>query len=87
MVEKNILWQKVDESLNSVRPYLQRDGGDVRIVDITDENIVMVQLTGACETCPQSFMTMKTGIEETVKKDVPQIKAVQAIEPFVKNFR
>ena len=70
----------MDDSLNSIRPYLERDGGNVEIVEITDEMVVKVRLVGACETCPQSFMTMKTGIEETVKRDVPEIKSIEAVK-------
>lgn len=69
----------MDDSLNSIRPYLERDGGNVEIVEITDEMVVKVRLVGACETCPQSFMTMKTGIEESIKRDVPQIKSIEAV--------
>jgi len=76
---KNTIWNKVDDSLNSIRPYLERDGGNVEIVEITDEMVVKVRLVGACETCPQSFMTMKTGIEESIKRDVPQIKSIEAV--------
>ncbi|GIV32559.1 MAG: NifU family protein [Chitinophagales bacterium] len=73
------LWNKVDSSLNTIRPYLQRDGGDVEIVEITEDLVVRLRLVGACETCPQSFMTMKTGIEESIRRDVPQIKAIEAV--------
>ena len=73
------IWNKVDVSLDTIRPYLQRDGGDVEIVDITDDFVVKVRLMGACERCPQSFMTMKTGIEESVKRDVPLIKSIEAV--------
>src|SRR5688572_29966852 len=76
---KKPLWTKVDESLNTIRAYLERDGGNVEIVEITDDMVVKVRLLGACKTCPQSFMTMKTGIEESIKRDVPQIKSIEAI--------
>lgn len=76
---KNNLWNKVDASLDSIRPYLQKDGGNVEIVEITEEMTVKVKLVGTCEHCPQNFMTMKTGIEESVKRDVPQIKSIEAI--------
>ncbi len=78
-----ILWDKVDSSLNTIRPYLQRDGGNVEIVEITDDFIVRLRLIGACETCPQSFMTMKIGIEESIKRDVPQIRAIEAVSTAV----
>lgn len=77
--DKKKLWEKIDASLDSIRPYLDRDGGNIEIVEITDDKIVKVKLLGACETCPQSFMTMKTGIEESIKRDVPEIKGIEAI--------
>ena len=73
------LLERVEVSLNTMRPYLNDDGGNVEIVEITDDMIVRVKLVGACSTCPQSFMTMKAGIEEAVKRAVPEIKGVVAI--------
>ncbi len=73
------LLERVEVSLNTMRPYLNDDGGNVEIVEITDDMIVNVKLVGACSTCPQSFMTMKAGIEEAVKRAVPEIKGVVAI--------
>jgi Fe-S cluster biogenesis protein NfuA len=65
--------------IDRVRPYLQRDGGDVQLVDITEDNIVKVKLVGACGTCPMSTMTLKGGIEAELKKSVPEVKAVVAV--------
>lgn len=73
------LIQRVENALESIRQYLLDDGGNVEVVDITDDFIVRVRLLGACSTCPQSFMTMKAGIEETIKKEVPEIKGVVAV--------
>lgn len=73
------LLKKVEASLDTMRPYLNDDGGNVEIVEITDDMIVRVKLVGACSTCPQSFMTMKAGIEEAVKRAVPEIKGVEAV--------
>lgn len=70
---------KVEEVINKVRPYLRRDGGDVELVDITDDNVVKVKLVGACGTCPMSIMTLKGGIEAELKKAIPELKAVEAI--------
>lgn len=70
---------EIEKSLDSIRPYLKTDGGDVQVIDITDEGIVKVQLLGNCKTCPQSFMTMKAGIEESIKKSVDGVSAVEAI--------
>ena len=71
--------EKVERSLDTMRPYLQDDGGNVEVVNITDEGVVQVRLLGACSTCPQSFMTMKAGIETAVKQAVPGITGVVAI--------
>ena len=73
------LLEKVESSLDTMRPYLNDDGGNVEVVEITDDMIVHVKLVGACSTCPQSFMTMKAGIEEAVKRAVPEIKGVMAV--------
>lgn len=73
------LLQRVEASLDTMRPYLNDDGGNVEVVEITDDMVVMVKLVGACSTCPQSFMTMKAGIEEAVKRSVPEIKGVVAV--------
>ncbi len=79
MSSKKELLQKVEASLNTMRPYLVDDGGNVEIVEITSDNVVRVKLVGACSTCPQSFMTMKAGIENAIRQAVPQIKAVVAV--------
>ncbi len=71
--------QKVEASLDSIRPYLEADGGNIEIVDITHENVVIVRLIGACESCKMSFTTMKAGVEAAVIKAVPEIKSVVAI--------
>lgn len=75
--------QRVEASLDTMRPYLKDDGGNVEVVEITDEMIVRVKLVGACSSCPQSYMTMKAGIEEAVKRSVPEIKSVVAINAEV----
>ncbi len=79
MAEDKTLLQRVEDSLNTMRPYLQDDGGNVEVVEITSDMQVIVRLVGACSTCPQSFMTMKAGIETAVRQAVPEIKAVIAI--------
>lgn len=70
---------KVEAVLEKVRPMLQADGGDVELVDVTENGIVQVRLTGACKGCPMSQMTLKNGIERMVLKELPQIKAVEAV--------
>lgn len=73
------LLKRVEASLDTMRPYLNDDGGNVEVIDITPDMIVRVKLLGSCSTCPQSFMTMKAGIEEAVKRAVPEVKSVIAI--------
>lgn len=71
--------EKVQAALDKIRPALQADGGDVELVDITPQGIVQVRLTGACHGCPMSRMTLKSGIERIVVKEVPGVKAVEAV--------
>lgn len=70
---------KVEEVINRVRPFLQRDGGDVQLVEITEDNVVKVRLKGACGSCPMSTMTLKGGIEAEMKKAMADVKAVEAV--------
>lgn len=74
-----LLLERVKKALNMIRPYLEADRGDVKVLEITDENIVMLELLGACGSCPMSTMTLKAGVEEAIKREVPEIKGVQAI--------
>ncbi len=73
------LAQRVEEALDQIRPYLQADGGNVSLVEITDDFIVKVELLGACKSCSMSMMTMKAGIEESIKRAVPEIKGVESV--------
>lgn len=79
-MEKELLEKRVKNILEQVRPYLQQDGGDVSFVELTDDMVVMVELTGACGSCPYSTMTLKNGIESVMKKSIPEIKAVEQIQ-------
>ncbi len=76
---KEELTQKVQNIIEQVRPYLQADGGDINFVEITDDNIVNVELTGACGSCAFSTITLKNGVESTIKKVLPEIKEVVAV--------
>ena len=69
---------RVEKALDSIRPYLEADGGNVRVLDIND-GLVKLELLGACGNCPMSTMTLKAGVEEAIKKAVPEITAVEAI--------
>lgn len=73
------LLQKVETAIDTIRPYLKDDGGDVRIIEITPEYKVVLELVGACSTCPMSASTMKGGIEEAIKRFVPEITSVEAL--------
>jgi len=77
--DRKRLNEKVQNVIEQVRPYLQQDGGDINFVEITDDNVVNVELTGACGACPFSTMTLKNGVEATLKKVIPEIKEVVAI--------
>lgn len=70
---------KVEEALKTIRPYLEADGGDVKVVNITEEKIVQLELLGTCESCPMSAMTLKAGVEQAIVSAVPEITGVQAI--------
>ena len=70
--------EQVERVLNDIRPSLKADGGDVELLEVTDDGIVKVKLTGACGTCPFAQMTLKPGIERLLRKEIPGVKEVQA---------
>lgn len=72
--ERKSFENRVNEVLNKLRPYLEADGGDISLVEITDDLVVKVKLHGACEGCPFSYQTLKAGIEQALKKEIPEIK-------------
>ncbi|MFC1500858.1 NifU family protein [Elusimicrobiota bacterium] len=71
--------EKVEKALEKVRPHLKMDGGDVELVEITEDKIVKVRLKGACGCCPMSAMTLQSGVARVIKEEVPEIKEVQAV--------
>jgi len=71
--------ERVEKALAKLRLYLQRDGGDVELVDVDEDGVVKVKLTGACVGCPMSQMTLKMGIERELKKEIPEIKRVETV--------
>lgn len=79
MVNNLELESKVKNVIEQIRPYLQADGGDINFVELTNENVVNVELQGACGSCPFSRMTLKNGVEEAMRKALPEIKSVEAI--------
>ncbi|MDP8217590.1 MAG: NifU family protein [Candidatus Theseobacter exili] len=70
--------ERIEKSLEKIRPALQADGGNIELIDVTEDGIVKVRLTGACHGCPMSQMTLKMGVERVLKQDVPGIKEVVA---------
>ncbi len=72
--------ERVEEVLNKVRPYLQMDGGDIQLIDVTKDDIVKVKLTGACHGCPMSQMTLRAGVERALMSELPEVKRVEAVE-------
>jgi len=70
---------RIEKSLDKIRPYLETDGGNVKILELTPDMILRVELLGACGSCPMSTMTMKAGIEETIKRDIPELVKVEAV--------
>ncbi|MEZ4702163.1 MAG: NifU family protein [Rhodothermales bacterium] len=73
------LRQQIEEALDMIRPYLMADGGSVRLLNITADHVVELELLGACGTCPMSTMTLRAGIEQALKRTIPQISRVEAI--------
>jgi len=71
--------EQIEQALDKIRPALQRDGGDIELVEVEEGGIVKVRLTGACGGCPMSQMTLKQGVERIVKQLVPEVKAVESV--------
>jgi Fe-S cluster biogenesis protein NfuA len=78
-IEKEELMTRIDKALNEVRPHLAVDGGNVELVDITEDHIVKIKWLGTCEGCSMSAMTMRAGIEQAIRGQLPQILGVEAI--------
>ncbi len=73
------LTQKIEASLDSIRPYLEADGGNVKVMQVTDDHVVKLEFVGACGSCPMSTMTFKAGVEEAIKRAVPEIKGIEVV--------
>lgn len=78
-MESPSLEQKVKSIISQIRPYLQQDGGDIEFIELTADNVVKVKLQGACGTCPHAKMTLKNGVEQTLKKYLPEVDHVEDI--------
>ncbi len=76
MEDLKVIKERVIKALNRVRPYLQNDGGDIDLIEITEDLTVKVKLTGACHGCPYSLQTLKAGVEQAIIQEVPEIKQV-----------
>ena len=73
------LREQIEFALDTIRPYLEADGGNVRIVELTDDMVLRIELLGSCGTCPMSTMTLKAGVEEAIKRAIPEIQRVEAV--------
>jgi Fe-S cluster biogenesis protein NfuA len=80
MAENKNIKERVLKALESIRPYLQSDGGDIQLIDVTEDYTVRVRLQGACHGCPYSIQTLKAGVEQALIKEVPEIKSVVSVD-------
>jgi Fe-S cluster biogenesis protein NfuA len=78
-IKTNPLRSRVEQVLDTVRPYLQADGGDVELVNVTHDGIVEVHLVGACGHCAMSTMTLRAGIERALMREIPEVKRVESV--------
>ena len=83
MITNKRIINKIEAALDEIRPYLKTDGGDISLVEITDDYTVKVKLMGACETCHVSMMTLKNGVEVAVKNAVPKVKKVVEVTSVI----
>ena len=68
---------RIEASLDSIRPYLEADGGNIKVLEVTDDKILRLEFVGNCGSCPMSTMTFKAGVEEAIKRSVPEIKSIE----------
>jgi Fe-S cluster biogenesis protein NfuA len=73
------LSNRIEKSLNSIRPYLEADGGNVKVFEITEDHVVRLEFVGACGNCRMSTMTFKAGVEAAIRRDVPEVKSIEVI--------
>lgn len=76
--DHEVLINRVETALNGIRPYLEADGGNVKVLEVTEDKVVRLELVGACGSCPMSAMTFKAGLEEAILKAVPEVSRVEA---------
>lgn len=80
MAENINIKERVLKALESIRPYLQSDGGDIQLIEVTEDFTVRVKLQGACHGCPYSLQTLKAGVEQALMKEVPEIRSVVSVD-------
>lgn len=80
MINTEDLTNKVNDAIDQLRPFLEADGGDMELIEITESGVVRVQLLGACKDCSMNAMTLKAGLEDAVKKIAPEITRVEAVQ-------
>jgi Fe-S cluster biogenesis protein NfuA len=78
-IKKEELSERIETALDNIRPYLLADGGNVRILEITKEQVLKLEFMGNCGSCPMSTMTFKAGVEEAIKRAVPEIKSIEVV--------
>lgn len=78
MADKELI-DRIESALDNIRPYLEADGGDVKILEVDEHNVVKLELLGSCGSCPMSTMTLKAGVEEAIKRAVPEVTGVEAV--------
>ena len=80
------LTRKIEASLDSIRPYLKADGGNVKVSEVTPEHVVKLEFVGTCGNCSMSTMTFKAGVEAAIKRDVPEVKGIEVINLIPLNY-
>ena len=83
LVDKELFLRRVEDALDTVRPHLMVDGGDVEVVDITDDMDVQIRWMGMCESCSMSAFTLRAGIEDAIRRYVPEVKSVTAVNGVI----
>ncbi|NJN42441.1 MAG: NifU family protein [Flammeovirgaceae bacterium] len=73
------LTKRIESALDDIRPYLEADGGNVRVLDVNTENVVRLEFLGNCGDCPMSTMTFKAGVEEAIRRSVPEVKSIEVV--------
>jgi Fe-S cluster biogenesis protein NfuA len=75
----NVFLERIEKALDQIRPYLEADGGNVRVLELSEDMVLKLELLGACGSCPMSTMTLKAGVEQTIRREVPEIQSVVAV--------